>query len=138
MNEFVGPSRFQWADRQLEVVNGLLRALPEFFRRSTVDGRIKREVTRPTAEEMIATDPSEAVRSAEILHVAESFFEIVEVRPYGGTVLHVLLDDIAGNFARPEDGGRDLLAAVCDLEWALVTAGELTSDFAVVVAQARA
>jgi SAM-dependent methyltransferase len=137
MNEFVGPTRFQWTDRQLEVVNGLLRALPESVRRSTADGRLKREVPRPTVEAMIATDPSEAVRSGEILGIARSFFDVVEVRPYGGSVLQILLDDIAGNFARSEDGGRDLLAAVCELEWALVTAGDLASDFAVVVAQPR-
>jgi SAM-dependent methyltransferase len=67
MNEFVGPTRFQWSDRQLEVVNGLLRAIPAPFRRSTVSGERKEQVPRPSVAEMIAADPSEAVRSAEIL-----------------------------------------------------------------------
>ncbi len=137
MNEFVGPTRFQWTDRQLEVVNGLLSALPEAFRVSTVDGRVKRHVRRPTVAEMIAADPSEAVRSGEILDVASDFFEILEVRPYGGTVLQLLLDDIAGNFAGQGTGGAALLAAIADLEWALVTSGDLASDFAVVVAQPK-
>lgn len=138
MNEYVGPTRFQWTDRQLETVNGLLTALPEALRRNAVDGGVKRRVPRPTVEEMIAMDPSEAVRSGEILSTAAKYFEIVEVRPYGGTVLHLLLDDIAGNFRGPEAGGSDLLAAICDLEWALVRSGALASDFAVVVARARA
>lgn len=137
MNEFVGPTRFQWTDRQLEVVNGLLRALPEELRVSVVDGKVKREVRRPTLEEMLATDPSEAVRSGEILSVAEAFFEILEVRPYGGTVLQLLLDDIAGNFAGPRGEAARLLEALCELEWALVGSGDLASDFAVVVARPR-
>lgn len=137
MNEFVGPTRFQWTERQLEVVNGLLRALPESFRLSSVDGRRKDVVRRPTVEEMIAVDPSEAVRSAEILPVASEHFEILEVRPYGGTVLQTLLDDIAGNFARPGTGGREILDAIADLEWALIQAGVLQSDFAVVVARPK-
>ena len=137
MNEFVGPTRFQWTDRQLEAVNGLLRALPEEFRRSAADGRLKTEVPRPTVAEMIAADPSEAVRSGEILSVAASYFEILEVRPYGGTVLQLLLDDIAGNFARPGTGGKELLDAICAFEWALVEAGHLESDFAVVVARTK-
>jgi SAM-dependent methyltransferase len=137
MNEFVGPTRFQWTDRQLEVVNGLLRALPEELRASTVDGRVKTEVPRPTVAEMIAMDPSEAVRSGEILEVAASYFEILEIRPYGGTVLHLLLHEIAGNFSKPGNGGEDLLAAISAFEWALVEAGHLASDFAVVVARAK-
>lgn len=137
MSEFVGPSRFQWTPLQLEVVDGLLRALPREYRIRTVDGRVKKKVRRPTVAEMIATDPSEAVRSAEILAVAASFFEILEVRPYGGTVLQLLLEDIAGRFARPGTGGPELLAAICDFEWALIGAGQLESDFAVVVARAK-
>ena len=137
LNEFVGPSRFQWPARQLEVIDGVLRLLPERLRRSRVDGRIKRRAPRPSVRRMLATDPSEAVRSGEILTLVGDYFDTVEVRPYGGTVLHPLLDEIAGNFALSEDGGRDLLAAICDLEWALVESGDLTSDFAVVVARRR-
>ena len=137
MNEFIGPTRFQWTDRQLEVVNGLLRALPKELRASSVDGSVKRRVRRPTVKEIVATDPSEAVRSGEIMAIAADFFEILEVRPYGGTVLQLLLDDIAGNFSRPDGGGRGILAAICDLEWALIGSGHLESDFAVVVARPK-
>lgn len=137
LNEFVGPSRFQWTERQLEVVNGLLRVLPEGYRVSRVDGALKKRVRRPTVAEVVATDPSEAVRSAEILEVASSFFEILEVRPYGGTVLQILLDDIAGNFEAAGEQGRELVAAMADLEWALIEGGDLASDFAVVVARPK-
>lgn len=137
LDEFVGPSRFQWTARQLEVVDGLLRALPAGLRRSLVDGRVRERARRPSVAEVVATDPSEAVRSAEIIPVASEFFEILEVRPYGGTVLQILLDDIAGNFARPGSGGRELLDAIADLEWALIRAGDLQSDFAVVVARPK-
>ena len=33
LHEFVGPSRFQWTDAQLELVNGFLAALPRHLRR---------------------------------------------------------------------------------------------------------
>ncbi|HPA51408.1 MAG TPA: methyltransferase domain-containing protein [Thermoanaerobaculia bacterium] len=137
LNEFVGPSRFQWSRRQLEVIDGVLRLLPERFLRSRVRGTIKKRAPRPSVRRMLATDPSEAVRSDEILALVDGWFDVVEVRPYGGTVLHPLLDEIAGNFARSEDGGSEILAAICRLEWALIQAGDLTSDFAVVVARKR-
>ena len=137
LDEFVGPTRFQWTDRQLEVVNGLLRCLPETLRAAYPDGRPKHRVSRPSVAEVVATDPSEAVRSAEILGVVSSLFEVVEVRPYGGTVLQLLLDDIAAAFIAAEGAADGLLAALCALEWALVSSGELPSDFAVVVARPR-
>src|SRR4051812_9473871 len=36
VNEYVGPNRFQFRDRQLEIINALLAALPERLRRGRV------------------------------------------------------------------------------------------------------
>jgi SAM-dependent methyltransferase len=134
LDEFVGPTRFQWTDRQLEVVNGLLRALPPQLRRSCRDGRTpKPAVERPTLAEMRRIDPSEAARSAEILPLLPRYFEVLEVKGYGGTILHLLLHEIAGNFYDP-DAAR-LLDAICDIEDGLIAAGDLQSDFAVIIAR---
>ena len=46
MDEYVGPSRFQWAGAQMRAANALLAALPQ-QRRIQDDGRIKRRVVRP-------------------------------------------------------------------------------------------
>ncbi|MHB8798284.1 MAG: class I SAM-dependent methyltransferase [Thermoanaerobaculia bacterium] len=137
LDEFLGPSRFQWSTRQLEVVDGILSSIPERLRRSLADGRVRRRALRPTVGEVRATDPSEAVRSGEILAALSESFEVLEVRPYGGTVLHLLLHDLAGNFVREGSVGREILSAIADLEWALVSSGDLPSDFAVVVARPR-
>ncbi|MCL4807429.1 MAG: class I SAM-dependent methyltransferase, partial [Thermoanaerobaculia bacterium] len=48
LDEFVGPSRFQWTERQLVVVDGLLRALPAGLRRSLVDGSVRGWARRPS------------------------------------------------------------------------------------------
>ena len=48
VNEFVGPARFQWTDRQLEIVNGVLATLPAKYRKHVVDGSIKRKVIKPS------------------------------------------------------------------------------------------
>ena len=47
MDEYVGPSRFQWAAAQMRAANALLAALPQ-QRRIQDDGRIKRRVVRPS------------------------------------------------------------------------------------------
>ena len=138
LNEFVGPTRFQWTDRQLEVINGLLRTLPAHLRvRCGTAQTLKSEVTRPTIAEMKRIDPSEAIRSAEIRPLFPRYFEVVEVKGYGGTVLHMLLHEIAGNFQNAAPATSAILEAICDLEEALVALGDLPHDFAMIVGCAR-
>ena len=48
VNEFVGPSRFQWTARQVELANALISLLPEELRRDLQSGGVKTEVTTPT------------------------------------------------------------------------------------------
>ena len=135
LNEFVGPTRFQWTDRQLEVINGLLRALPERLRVNRRTGAVKRAVGRPRIADMIRIDPSESIRSAEIVSVLERYLPVVEIKGYGGTVLHMLLDDIAGNFRDAGPTGEAFLESLCDLEDLLIAGGDLTHDFAFIVAR---
>ena len=65
VNEFVGPTRFQWTDRQLEAANALLDLLPQRLRRQP-DGRLKSRIVRPSHLAM-RLDPSEAIESSDIL-----------------------------------------------------------------------
>jgi SAM-dependent methyltransferase len=136
LNEFVGPTRFQWTDRQLEAVNGLLQAIPEKLRVRGGNGRkIKGPVGRPTIAEMNLVDPSESIRSADILPLLPEFFEVVEVRGYGGTILQLLLHEIAGNFQNADPATDAVLEAFCDLEEHLIALGDLPDDFALIVAR---
>ena len=73
----------------------------------------------PTERSVIAVDPSEAVRSAEIVPVLQQYFDLVELRPLGGTILQFLLADIAGNFQQDEAGAQ-LLEMLFAIEDALI------------------
>lgn len=136
VDEFVGPSRFQWTDRQLAAISGVLSILPESLRRSRGQpGVIKKTVLRPTVRQMLDTDPSEAVRSAEIPGLLRERANILEWRPYGGALLHLLFEDIAGNF-RPDDAQAMAWRDWCfDLEDRLMQAGELDTDFVFAICQ---
>jgi len=83
----------------------------------------------------MALDPSEAVRSADILPSLHRYFEIVEYKPLGGTVLQFLLADIAGNFQ--DELGQQLLEMLFVIEDVLMDTGDLGSDFAYIVAAPR-
>lgn len=134
LNEFVGPTRFQWTDRQTSCADHLLWLLPEHLK-VLADGKIKERIFRPTPEEVAAADPSEAVRSAEIAPLLERYFEVVERRDVGGTILHPLLEGIVRNFDPRQPEGMRWLQLLFDAEDALLASGEITSDFTVIVAR---
>ncbi len=96
-DEFVGPTKFQWTRPQWQAANELLGELPP-SRRIQADGRLKRKVVRPSLLSMRLDDPSEAVEASNLLPALRRWFDVLEERPYGGTVLHIAFSDISQNF----------------------------------------
>jgi ubiquinone/menaquinone biosynthesis C-methylase UbiE len=136
VNEFVGPSQFQWTDVQVERSQYLLDTLPEKYRLRIRSEGIKAVISRPTVANMTAADPTEAIRSQDILPEMNKRFDIVEKIDFGGTLLHLVLDDIAGNFS---SSAEDLayLQMMFDKEQRLLKSGEISSDFTLIVARNR-
>jgi 2-polyprenyl-3-methyl-5-hydroxy-6-metoxy-1,4-benzoquinol methylase len=191
INEYIGPSRFQFPRQQVDAMNATLRLLPlpyrrirdaaddmtsaplsassgaresfsrlrrgvtkiregslwpavrrkareELFRRlhTSDGGRFKLEVACPTVSDVVRLDPSEAVRSDEIIPLLHRQFEVVEMKGYGGSLLHFFLGGIAGNFTN-DAAGQSLLDMLFQIEDSLIDAGQLDHDFALLVARAR-
>jgi 2-polyprenyl-3-methyl-5-hydroxy-6-metoxy-1,4-benzoquinol methylase len=107
-DEFVGPTKFQWPAAQLRAANALLAALPP-ERRVDHEGRVKRRVNRPSLLSMRLDDPSEAIEAADLLPALRRWFDVLEERPYGGTLLHIALSGIAQNFTGDDTETADLL-----------------------------
>jgi SAM-dependent methyltransferase len=138
LDEFVGPSQFQWTDLQLAAVNEQIETLPEFLKRSVTNPpSTKQPVVRPTIAFMNAADPSEAIRSAEIVPLLSSYFDVLEIKGQGGSLLHLLLEDIAGNFSEHHAGSISYLRMLFEFEDRLIDAGVLRDDFAMIVARKR-
>lgn len=129
VNDFVGPSRFQWTDRQLEVVNGLLRILPVRYRTIWKSGSVKNKFYRSGRLSMWLSDPSEAAESDKIMDALSLYFEPLEVIPLGGTVLQLLFADIAHHFLSDTGETQKLLEMCFAVEDVLIDSGELPSDF---------
>jgi len=134
LDEYVGPTRFQWTPRQLEAADALLKTIPERLR--TAPDGVRRSVVRPSLARMVLTDPSEAIRSAEIVPGVRDRFEVVEERGYGGTLLHLVLADISQHFLDDADHeSMQVLNALIAVEDALLHAGEIDHDFATMIAR---
>ena len=115
--------------------DGSLPAILRRIARERLSGSYRWEITPPSRSGVIALDPSEAVRSDEILSLLATWFDIVEQRGYGGGLLHWLLDGIAGNFRG--ERGSEALSLLFDIEDRLTALGELQHDFVVVVARPK-
>jgi 2-polyprenyl-3-methyl-5-hydroxy-6-metoxy-1,4-benzoquinol methylase len=129
LDEYVGPTRFQWTARQLELANALLKILPVEYRRIVGTKMIKRNVHRPGKLRMILSDPSEAVESGRIRPLLRELFAVVEEREYGGTLLQLLLADIAKNFVGDTQEDQRLLNLCFDVEDTFLKTGEIESNF---------
>ena len=138
VNEFVGPARFQWTDKQLQVINGLLSIFPKKYKSLLGNSnRKKTNIFRPSKLRMILGDPSEAVESSKILPYLYEIFEVVEIKEYGGTILHFLFSEIAHNFISSEPEIKRWLKICFEVEDLLLKEKEINSDFVVAVCKKK-
>ncbi len=111
LDEYIGPSRSDWGDALIAPQREVFDRLPEGARRLTA-------LPLPIQ----ADDPSEAIRSSEILEQLGIGFDVREFRGYGGNLLSVLypavdfdrtpIEEIIAEEARLLRGGQQTFYAV--------------------------
>jgi SAM-dependent methyltransferase len=136
LDEFVGPTRFQWTHAQIHLVNSLLTVVPEPLRKFPWPGT-KYTEGRPTPEEVAAVSPFEAIRSGDIVPLFEQNFDLVVTRKLGGTLQHLFYNGIVHNFAPDDPAARTCLEMMFTLEATLIDAGFLPSDFMLLIGRKR-
>lgn len=136
-SEYVGPNQLQWMEAQVQAINDMLQLLPMRYKsRVTAPTEFKLSFLGPSSiEEMNLHDPTEAVHSEDIVPLVRKIFRMVEYKPLGGTILHMMMQDIIGNFQPGNDADDCILRLICQMEWNLISSGQLGSDFAYFVAR---
>lgn len=125
VDEYVGPSRHEWRSWHVGYANGLFGRVAEEHRRAA-------EVLPPIAWE----DPTEMIRSSEILPAIRERFEIVHERPYYGNVLFPLATAIKGSSLESSEVLKVLRDGI-QLENYLAVHELVESLFTVLVARPR-
>jgi len=132
LEEFVGPTQFQWTDAQIEITRALMSLIPERFRMLRWNA-VKPYEGRPTVAEVVAASPFESIRSAEITPLFERYFRVLHKRDLGGTIQHLLYNGIIHNFTVGEPETEAIVRGIWQVEDALVDSGMLPSDFQLLV-----
>jgi SAM-dependent methyltransferase len=97
-DEYVGPDHMILEDKTLDLMDEINACLDPNYRRHYITGEVRDTVERPTREQMIAFDPSEAVHSSQILPLTYRYFDVLQRKDYGGLVLRPFLTGILQNF----------------------------------------
>jgi SAM-dependent methyltransferase len=135
--EYVGPNRFQYPDERMDLVNSYFRLLPDELRRDAYSGELLRYRTRLDPVQLVKDDPTEAVRSEDVLPLARQFFEVETEYPYGGGLLNPLLYGVIVNFDEDNRSHNHLLQVLCDAEDRLIRAEQLEPDFFIFVGRRK-
>lgn len=131
LNDYVGPSRFQWSDTQMRLANELLMLVPRRW-------RLRDTVTRCDEHALADRDPSEAVASQNIEAALSAHFEILSKWPRGGTLLAPIFGSGCLDAAMAKDPeGLAILAAMFETEQDLIRDGIVPSDSFVYEAKPR-
>ncbi|HMF09183.1 MAG TPA: class I SAM-dependent methyltransferase [Thermoanaerobaculia bacterium] len=132
-SEYVGPNRFQFSDQRMDLVNRYLRLLPDRLRHDPSRGSATTKKERPDADQVVREDPTEAVRSEEVVPLVRRYFRTEKEYPYGGSLLNPLLSDIIVNFCEDVPEDVRLLEVLCGAEDRLIRSGQLEPDFVIFV-----
>jgi 2-polyprenyl-3-methyl-5-hydroxy-6-metoxy-1,4-benzoquinol methylase len=140
LDEYIGPTRFQMPPMVTELINKLLTLLPARYRKSLFanDGSTIDRYAPSPIEVFLQNDPSEAIRSGDIVDTLKRWFDIIEFRPYGGAIQHMLYSGITGNFDENSEIDAALLNTIAMFEETLEKHGVIASDFAAIVARPKA
>lgn len=99
MDDYVGPTRFQWSDEALELGTRIKKILPDKYLKNPYkpDELLSRTVLRPDAKILEKSDPSEAADSVQILKSVIKYFPNADITLTGGSIYHGTLSDILHN-----------------------------------------
>ena len=137
MDDYVGPNRLQWRPEAIKIVSSILKNLPEKYLRkvNAPHELVNTDVSFPTAEQVAADDPTEAVNSEAILTHVKEFFPGVKIFMMGGAIFQVAFQNIIGNFDETDETDRALIKMICMIDQLATQLPEIGPNYAVAYGQ---
>lgn len=125
VNEYVGPDRFNYSARHVDVAARVHSRLPAEFRKHQLDF-----IQLPTPEEVAAADPSEAPTSSKILPTMRAMFPDMQVRELYGAFAFIIFWGLQHDALYETDEGRILVRQLLEIDEVLAESKFMPSYFA--------
>lgn len=106
--EFTGPNRYQYTTNHVRKCNEALKLIPKTHRVFLKSSLVKEKIWAPGYVRMYISDPSEGIRSGEILPEIYKQFNIVEEKKFGGDLLAPVLKGTVHHYIGKDDSNHIL------------------------------
>ncbi len=135
MDDFVGPTRMQFAEWVLDFNSKLRRQMPKRYLTNPRNPyeQLPLDVPPIDPDALYRHDPSECADSGRILHYLKVHFPEMEIIPTGGAAYHVGLNDVLHNIVQAEDVAE--LKRWLEADDQLISKGE--THYAVAIAEKK-
>ena len=98
---------------------------------------IKTNINFPSVRDVMAFEPTLAIRSGDIYNLIEQNFHILEKKDYGGSIFQFLLNGIIGNFKENDQTSEIIMQMLVMIEDTLINLHEIQSNFSYIVASPK-
>ena len=129
INEYVGPNRFAFPAEHVSLARAMYRTIDPRLRISLPD------LPSPDPRDVVAADPTEAIRSQEILEIVPRYFPAVQVLSLDVCLTLILWYGLNHDALHDTDEGHTLVRWLLDVDRSLVRSGRLPTYHADVLAR---
>jgi SAM-dependent methyltransferase len=136
-DEYVGPDHHQYPPDLVEIMDGINACLDPQYR-VHCNGNLRESVPACSLEYILEHDPSEGVHSSQILPLTYQYFEVIDRRDFGGTIMRPFFSCILQNFDFNDPKDQTVARLIIFLEQELTRRGILPHHHTVVIARPRA
>lgn len=137
-DEYVGPDLQQYPPELEALLTRINACLAPQLRRDFETGEVRETVEKCPVEVQMQRDPTEGVHASQILPLTCRWFDVLDRRDYGGTIMRPLFNRILLNWDFPNDPKDQTIAQlIVLLEHELMRVGAIPTHNVVIVARPR-
>lgn len=136
-DEYVGPDHHIYDDHVLALINRIDACLAPRYRWDVLAEHERQGVLKPSLAWMMQHDPSEGVHASQILPLTYQYFDVIDRRDYGGSILRSFFTGILPNFDWQDPKDQTIGRLIVLMERMLTESGVVPNYQTVVVARRR-
>ncbi len=136
-DEYIGPDHHIYDQHVLAAMNRINECLTPNYRWDHLAKHERHEVPKPSLEFMMQHDPSEGVHASQILPLTYQYFDVIDRRDYGGSIMRPFFTGILPNFDWNDPKDQTIGRLIVLMERLLVEKNVVPSYQTIVVARPR-